>query len=46
MNPTIPRRAFLGIAVSTAWFRLKPAADGIHEVSTEEPELRAAMAAE
>ena len=33
-------------ALYAAWFRIKPTADEIHEVSTEEPELRAAMAAE
>jgi multidrug efflux pump subunit AcrB len=33
-------------ALYAAWFRIKPAADEIHEVSTEEPELRVAMAAE
>jgi hypothetical protein len=33
-------------ALYAAWFRIKPTADKIHEVSTEEPELRAAMAAE
>jgi hypothetical protein len=39
-------------ALYAAWFRIKPAADEIptadeiHEVSTEEPELRLAMAAE
>jgi len=33
-------------ALYAAWFRIKPAADEIHEISTEEPELRAAMAAE
>jgi hypothetical protein len=33
-------------ALYAAWFRIKPAADEIHEVLTEEPELRTAMAAE
>jgi Cu/Ag efflux pump CusA len=33
-------------ALYAAWFRIKPTADEIHGVSTEEPELRAAMAAE
>jgi hypothetical protein len=33
-------------ALYTAWFRIKPTADEIQEVSTEEPELRLAMAAE
>ncbi|MER9336949.1 efflux RND transporter permease subunit [Mesorhizobium sp. M0293] len=33
-------------ALYTAWFRIKPTADEIHEVSTEEPDLRLAMAAE
>src|SRR5438552_5436828 len=33
-------------ALYAAWFRIKPTADEIHEDSTEEPELRAAMAAE
>src|SRR5213082_1313899 len=33
-------------ALYAAWFRIKPTADENHEVSTEEPELRAAMAAE
>lgn len=33
-------------ALYAAWFRIKPTADGIHEGSTEEPELRTAMAAE
>jgi multidrug efflux pump subunit AcrB len=33
-------------ALYAAWFRIKPTADEIHEVSTEEPELRVAMAAE
>jgi multidrug efflux pump subunit AcrB len=33
-------------ALYAAWFRIKPTADDLHEVSTEEPELRAAMAAE
>jgi multidrug efflux pump subunit AcrB len=33
-------------ALYAAWFRIKPAADEIHEAWTEEPELRAAMAAE
>jgi multidrug efflux pump subunit AcrB len=33
-------------ALYAAWFRIKPTTDEIHEVSTEEPELRAAMAAE
>jgi hypothetical protein len=31
-------------ALYTAWFRIKPTADEIHEVSMEEAELRAAMA--
>jgi hypothetical protein len=33
-------------AIYAAWFRIKPTADEIHEVLTEEPELRVAMAAE
>jgi len=33
-------------ALYAAWFRIKPTADEIHEAWTEEPELRAAMAAE
>ena len=33
-------------ALYAAWFRIKPTADVIHEAWTEEPELRAAMAAE
>jgi multidrug efflux pump subunit AcrB len=33
-------------ALYAAWFRIKPTADEIHEASTEELELRAAMAAE
>ncbi|WP_439495326.1 efflux RND transporter permease subunit [Bosea sp. (in: a-proteobacteria)] len=33
-------------ALYIAWFRIKPAAAENHEVSTEEPELRTAMAAE
>jgi Cu/Ag efflux pump CusA len=33
-------------ALYAAWFRIKPTADEVHEFSTEEPELRAAMAAE
>jgi multidrug efflux pump subunit AcrB len=33
-------------ALYVAWFRIKPTADEIHDASTEEPELRAAMAAE
>ncbi len=33
-------------ALYATWFRIKPTADGNHEVSTEEPELRPAMAAE
>ena len=33
-------------ALYAAWFRIKPTADEIHEISTQEPELRAAMAAE
>ncbi len=33
-------------ALYTAWFRIKPTADEIQEVSTEEPEQRLAMAAE
>jgi hypothetical protein len=33
-------------ALYAAWFRIKPVADEIHEAWTEEPELRAAMAAE
>lgn len=33
-------------ALYAAWFRIKPAADKVHDPSTEEPELRAAMAAE
>src|SRR5207237_7724236 len=33
-------------ALYAAWFRIKPTADEIHEHSTNEPELRAAMAAE
>ncbi|BCH24463.1 multidrug transporter [Mesorhizobium sp. L-8-10] len=33
-------------ALYAAWFRIKPTADEIHEASTEEPELRLAMAAE
>ena len=33
-------------ALYAAWFRIKPAADEIHEVSMEEPEVRAALAAE
>jgi multidrug efflux pump subunit AcrB len=33
-------------ALYAAWFRIKPTADEIHEPSTEEPELRVAMATE
>ncbi|CCV13927.1 exported hypothetical protein [Mesorhizobium sp. STM 4661] len=33
-------------ALHAAWFRIKPTADEIHEVSPEEPELRVAIAAE
>jgi multidrug efflux pump subunit AcrB len=33
-------------ALYAAWFRIKPAADEIHEHLTKEPELRIAMAAE
>src|SRR5205085_35430 len=33
-------------ALYAAWFRIKPAADDIHEDSTEQPELRTAPAAE
>jgi multidrug efflux pump subunit AcrB len=33
-------------ALYAAWFRVKLTADDVHEISTEEPELRAAMAAE
>jgi hypothetical protein len=33
-------------ALYAAWFRIRPAADEIHEVWTEEPELRVALAAE
>lgn len=33
-------------ALYAAWFRIKPAADEIHQASTNQPELRAAMAAE
>jgi multidrug efflux pump subunit AcrB len=33
-------------ALYTAWFRINPTADEIHEISTEEPEMRTAMAAE
>jgi multidrug efflux pump subunit AcrB len=33
-------------ALYAAWFRIRPTASEIHEFSTEEPELRAAMAAE
>jgi multidrug efflux pump subunit AcrB len=33
-------------ALYVAWFRIKPTEDEIHKISTEEPELRAAMAAE
>jgi multidrug efflux pump subunit AcrB len=33
-------------ALYTAWFRIKPTADEIHEVSTEELEMRPVMAAE
>ena len=33
-------------ALYAAWFRIKPTADEIHEVSTEERELRGTMAAE
>src|SRR3954447_20158344 len=33
-------------ALYAAWFQIKPAADDVHEDSTEEPELRTATAAE
>jgi multidrug efflux pump subunit AcrB len=33
-------------ALYAAWFRIRPPADEVHEGSKEEPELRAAMAAE
>src|SRR5947199_1882203 len=33
-------------ALYAAWFRIKPTADDIHQNSTEEPELRPALAAE
>jgi hypothetical protein len=33
-------------ALYAAWFRIKPTADEIHKDSTEELELRTAMAAE
>ncbi|PDT42863.1 MULTISPECIES: efflux RND transporter permease subunit [Sinorhizobium] len=33
-------------ALYAAWFRIKPTADEIHEVSTEEPKVRIALAAE
>jgi hypothetical protein len=33
-------------ALYAAWFRIKPTADEAPEALTEEPELRAAMAAE
>ncbi|AOO81388.1 efflux RND transporter permease subunit [Bosea vaviloviae] len=33
-------------ALYATWFRIKPTADGNHEVSTGEPELRPALAAE
>ena len=33
-------------ALYAAWFRIKPTADEIQDASTEEPELRVAMAAE
>src|SRR3954466_8789293 len=33
-------------ALYAAWFRIKPTADEIHDAATEEPELRAAVAAE
>jgi len=33
-------------ALYAAWFRIKPTTDEIHEDLTEEPEFRAAMAAE
>jgi hypothetical protein len=33
-------------ALYTAWFRIKPAADEVHQNSMEEPVLRSALAAE
>jgi hypothetical protein len=33
-------------ALYSAWFRIKPTADDVHEDSAEDPELRIAMAAE
>jgi hypothetical protein len=33
-------------AFYAVWFRIRPTADEIHEASKEEPQLRAAMAAE
>jgi len=33
-------------ALYAAWFRIEPTADEVHEISTEEPELRTAVAAE
>ena len=33
-------------ALYVTWFRIKPTAEGAHENSMEEPELRPAMAAE